>query len=372
VRQLAIESVDTVIADVPLRRPHRFAGTSMHQQSFVIVKVNTRPGVQGVGEAVVAGGPWWGGETVEGIKVLIDRYLAPYLVGGDASRVGAVAARMEHLVHGNPFAKAGVEMALWDALGKWLDLPLYALLGGLRRGSLPVTWALGADPAPAVIDEAQRKLAAGEHASFKLKMGAGDPAADVRRVQTVARTLSPHASIRVDLNGAWDAATALRWLPRLEDAGVDLVEQPVPRWNRRAMRRLSQRLTVPVMADESLCTPQDALALYQDGAADVFALKLGKSGGLLAVHRIAALAETAGIPCYGGTTLESSVGTAAAAHAFCASAAVTAGSELFGPLLLADDLTEEPLTYRDGELHVPDGPGLGVALDERKLAKYRR
>jgi len=369
---MVIESVDTTILDVPLLRPHRFATTTMHHQSFVIVKVRTCQGVQGVGEAVVVGGPWWGGETIEGIKILIDTYLTPHLVGQDAAAVGHLTARMDLAVAGNPFAKAGVEMALWDAAGKSLGVPLHALFGGLRRSSIPVTWALGAEPAEVVIEEAQRKLAAGEHASFKLKMGADDPAADVRRVRTVTRALAPHASVRVDLNGAWDELTATRWLPHLQDAGVDLVEQPVPGWNLGAMRRLADRLTIPIMADESLRTPHDALTLYQSQAADVYALKIAKSGGMSAVHRIAAIAESAAIPCYGGTTLESSLGTAASVHAFCSSAAVTAGSELFGPLLLADDLAEEPLTYRDGHVHVPTGPGLGVTLDEKKLIKYRR
>jgi len=370
--QLLIESVETTIVDVPLLRPHRFATTTMHQQSFVIVRLNTRDGVRGIGEAVVAGGPWWGGETVEGIKVLIDDYLAPHLIDADASHVGELTTRMDQLVAGNPAAKAGLEMALWDAVGKWLGVPVYTLLGGLRRASLPVTWALGAEPADVVIEEAQCKLAAGEHSSFKLKMGAGDPAADVRRVTTVAWALAPHASVRVDLNGAWDAVTATRWLPQLQDAGIDLVEQPVPRWDTAGMRQLAERLTIPVMADESLLTAHDALALWRDKAADVFALKTAKAGGLSPVLRIGAIAEAAGIPCYAGTTLESSLGTSASLHAFGACPARTIGSELFGPLLLADDLTEEPITYRDGHAHVPDGPGLGVTLDEKKLTKYRR
>jgi len=138
------------------------------------------------------------------------------------------------------------------------------------------------------------------------------------------------------------------------------------------MRQLAERLTIPVMADESLLTAHDALALWRDKAADVFALKTAKAGGLSPVLQIGAIAEAAGIPCYAGTTLESSLGTSASLHAFGACAARTIGSELFGPLLLADDLTEEPITYRDGSAHVPDGPGLGVTLDEKKLTKYRR
>jgi muconate cycloisomerase len=372
VPDLVITSIETTIVDVPLIRPHRFANVTMREQSLVVTRVRTRDGVTGNGEAVVPGGPWWGGDSVESIQATIDRYLAPQLVGEPAGDVERLVATMDRFVHGNAFAKAAVEMALWDALGRALGVPVHVLFGGLRRSSLPVTWALGTDPAEVVVDEARGKLAAGEHTSFKLKMGRAEPADDVARVSAVATALAGEAGVRVDLNGSWDESTARTWLPRLAASGVELVEQPVPGWNLDAMARLTERLDVRVMADESLQTPHDALAICAKRAADVVAVKVAKSGGLAGVRRITAIADAAGMPCYGGTTLESSLGTAASLHAFCSTGAVSAGSELFGPLLLADDLVEEPVVYRDGEVHVPTGPGLGVTLDEDKVAKYAR
>lgn len=126
------------------------------------------------------------------------------------------------------------------------------------------------------------------------------------------------------------------------------------------------------MADESLLTTHDAHRLVTEHAADVFALKIAKCGGIGALQRIAAIADTAGVACYGGTTIESSVGTAAAAHAYCACAPLTEGTELFGPLLLADDIVENPVRYADGRLHLGSGHGLGVRLDEDKVDEYRR
>ncbi len=370
--RLTVESVDTAIIDLPLRRQHRFSSLTIDHQSYVLVRVRTAEGVEGIGEAVVPGGPWWGGESVEGIKVAIDTYLGPCLTGRDATQVESLRREMDRLVHGNPFAKASLEMALFDAWGKALGVPLYDLFGGLYRETIPVTWALGADDAKVVIDEIEGKLDAELHASFKLKMGAQEPARDAARVLDVTRALAERTSLRVDLNCAWDELTSTRWLPELAAGGIELVEQPVPGWNVDALARLSALLQIPIMADESVWSPHDAFRLARAAAADIFALKIPKSGGLTMVRRIADIAAAAGISCHGGTTIESSIGTAASAQLYGALPEVTEGCELFGPLLLADDLVADGLDYRDGQLHVPDGPGIGITLDEDKVRHYTR
>lgn len=377
---LAIESVTTTLLDLPLRRPHRVATGTIEHQSAVLVRLRTAGGIEGVGEAVVPGGPWWGGECIEGVKILIDSYLAPLLLGQDAGRVEQVTRRLDVTIRGARFAKAGVEMAMWDALGKALDAPLHRVFGGPCREWLDVTWALGAEPAATVVEEIQGALDAGTHRSFKLKMGAVEPGADVGRVRAVADALAgslvAHAAgpapLRVDLNDAWDEPTATRWLPALEDAGIGVVEQPVPAWNVDALARLADRLTVPVMADESACTPQDAMRLVGTRAADMLAVKIAKAGGLGAARRMVTVAEAGAVACHGGTTLESSVGTAACAQLFCSLPGLDAGSELFGPLLLAEDIVEQPVDYVDGRLRLPAGPGLGVTLDEKAVTRFTR
>ena len=367
-----IETVGTTLVDLPLHRPHQFRDSTMDVQAVLLVRVATGDGVVGVGEGVVPGGPWWGGESVETMQVVIDRYLAPLAVGADLGRLPALRGRMDRLVAANPFAKCALETAMWDAWARTLGLPLSALLGGRCRDSLPVTWAIGAADPDVVVDEAMARIESGGHASIKLKMGALEPAADTARVEKIASSLAQVASVRVDLNGAWDELTATRLLPRLQQAGIDLVEQPTPAWDTDALVRLSGLLRIPVMADESLRSDHDALTLATRRAADVFSLKIGKSGGYLATQRIAAVAQAAGIPCHGGTGIESSLGTLAGAHLLATLPAVTYGSELFGPLLMTDGLLAEPLDYRDGALHLPDGPGLGIDLDEDRVARYAR
>lgn len=371
-RRPRITSVQTVLLDIPLIRPHRVAVTSIEHQSVLVVRLRTSDGVEGIGEAVVPGGPWWGGESIEGVQSLIERYMTPLLLGRDASSVQHLAQLLDETFSGARFAKAALEMALWDARGKALNVPLYELFGGLSRQEIAVTWAIGAVSAKAVLAEIEDKLASSAHASFKLKMGAEAPDTDVARITAVADRLAGRTSLRVDLNGAWDELAATRWLPHLQQAGIEVIEQPLPAWNIAGAAALSDRLIIPIMADESLLTPQDAARLVRERAADLFSVKVAKSGGLAAVQRIAGIAQTAGIACHGGTTIETSVGTAASAHLFCALPAVTAGSELFGPLLLADDIVDTPVPYQTGFLRPPAGPGLGVTLDETKIAKYAR
>jgi muconate cycloisomerase len=370
--ELTIDRVQTAILDVPLVRPHRFARTGMEAQPLLLVTLTTRGGVSGTGEGVVPGGPWWGGESVETMQLIIEKYLTPLLIGRRVDDIAGIQQAMNDVVNNNLYAKAAVEVALHDAWARNLGVPVHTLLGGLARSSIPVTWALGTESAAEVIAEAQGKLDAGLHTSFKLKMGAQEPAADVARVTEVAQKLSGVAGVRVDINARWDLLTSLQWLPRLAEAGVELVEQPVPGTEVEWLAEINAALPIPVMADESLRTPSDALRLVKLRAADVFSLKTTKSGGLRYTRAITEIAAAAGIPCHGGTSIEGPIGTAASLHLACALPGVTWGSELFGPLLMREDLLTEPLRYADGALYLPDGPGLGVELDPSAVARFTR
>ena len=171
---------------------------------------------------------------------------------------------------------------------------------------------------------------------------------------------------------AWDEVTARRGVAMLADAGCDLVEQPLIRHNRAAMARLSARSPIPIMADEALQGPVSAYDYVTAAAADVLAVKIAQSGGLFAARAVQAIADAAGVQLYGGTMLEAAVGTIASAHVFATFPKLGFGTELFGPLLLTEDILETPLDYRDFALTLPDGPGLGIALDEDRIAFHRR
>ena len=367
-----IESIETVIVDLPTLRPHKLAMHTMQNQTLVIIRLRCTDGIEGIGEATTIGGLSYGNESPDSIKVNIDCHFAPLLIGQDASNVNAAMLRLERSIRGNTFAKSGIESALLDALGKRLGLPVSELLGGRVRDALPVAWTLASGNTEQDINEAEKMLDLRRHRLFKLKIGAGEVNRDLAHVIAIKKALGERASVRVDVNQAWDEAVALRACKVLGDHGIDLIEQPISRNNRGGMARLNLSSPVPIMADESIECVEDAFNLAREGAATVFALKIAKNGGPRAVLRTAAIAEAAGIGLYGGTMLEGGIGTLASAHAFLTLDTLAWGTELFGPLLLTEDILTEPPVYRDFQLHVSTAPGLGLTLDEERLAFFRR
>ncbi len=367
-----IASIDAVLVDLPTIRAHKLAMTTMMRQTLVIVRVTCSDGLVGIGEATTIGGLAYGDQSPEIIKSAIDAYIAPLLAGVDATRVNLAMQRVGAAVQGNSFAKSAVEIALLDAQGQRLGLPVHALLGGAVRDALPVLWTLASGDAARDVDEALALIEARRHRVFKLKIGSREMAADVAHVEAIRRGLGNDVMLTVDVNQAWDEPTAVRGIAALEAAGVGLIEQPVARRNRRALRRLAARFDVAIMADEAVHDAIDAFDLAADGAADVYALKISQAGGLWPTLRAAAVADAAGVGIYGGTLLEGSVGSIAAAHVFASIPQLSWGTELFGPLLLKDDVVLQRPEFRDFELQLPQGPGLGVQLDADKLAFYRR
>ncbi len=367
-----VTSIEAILVDLPTIRAHQLAMATMQQQTLVIVKLRCSDGIEGIGEATTIGGLSYGDESPEGIKLTIDTYLAPALAGEDATNVHAAMARLNKVARGNRFAKCALETALLDAQAKRLGVPLVTLLGGAVRTTLPTLWTLASGDTQRDIEEAERLLAERRHNTFKLKIGRRSVRDDVAHVSAIKRALGERARVTVDINQAWNEAEAATGIAMLEAAGIDLIEQPTPREQRAALARLAARFVVPIMADEALMGPEDAIDLVRGACADVFALKIMKAGGLYATLRTAAVGDAAGIALYGGTMLEGSVGTLAAAHCFCTLPQLAWGTELFGPLLLKDDIVVDRPVYRDFALHLPQGPGLGVSLDEDKLAHYRR
>jgi len=342
----------------------------MQGQSLMLVKVYCSDGIVGIGEGSTIAGMAYGPESPETMKLAIDAYLAPAIIGRCATRIQALMAFAGRLVKVNHFSKSALETALLDAQGKRLGVPVSELLGGRHRDRLPVAWTLASGDTARDIDEAERMLDARRHRIFKLKIGARAPRADIKHVADVKKALGDRAALRVDLNMAWSETQAAWGIPALADAGCELIEQPVA--SAAALGRLMRRFPVALMADEVLQGPESAFQIARQGGADVFAVKIEQSGGLFAAQRVAAIADAAGIELYGGTMLEGPVSTVASAHLFASFANLQWGSELFGPLLITEEILARPLQYSDFELAVPDGPGLGVELDEDRIARFMR
>jgi muconate cycloisomerase len=367
---LKVEVVETFVVDLPIIRPHLLSVATMQAQTLMIVKIVCSDGITGFGEGTTIGGLSYGAESPEGMKLTIDQYIAPILKSANPARVPETMVAIRKAIKGNNFAKCAVETALLDAWGKRVGLPVSELVGGRLRDRLPVAWTLASGDTVVDIAEAEQMLQRRRHNAFKLKIGRRSIDQDIEHVAAVKRALGNTASVRVDVNMAWSEVEAKKGLAALEAAGCDLVEQPVE--SAVALGRLAARFDIPIMADESLQGPETAFALARTSAADVFAVKIAQSGGLYQAGRVAAIADAASIGLYGGTMLEGAIGTIASAHLFSTFPKLTWGTELFGPLLLAEELVTEPLQYEDFELVVPTGNGLGVELDGDRLRFFQR
>lgn len=368
--RVTVERVKTFLVDLPTIRPHQLSMATMNGQTLMLVRIYCSDGTVGIGEGTTIGGLAYGAESPEGMKLNIDTYFAPLLKGADANRVQTVMARINSAIKDNRFAKCAVETALYDALGKRTNLPLSELLGGRQRDSLPIAWTLASGDTAKDIAEAEAMLESRRHRIFKLKIGKREVMQDVAHVAAIKKALGDRGAVRVDVNMAWSELEARRGLAALADAGCELVEQPVA--SAEALARLTGKFPIAVMADESLVGPASAFALARVRGADVFAIKIEQAGGLRAAQEVAAIADAADIELYGGTMLEGAIGTMASAHVFSTFRELQWGTELFGPLLLTEEILQTPLTYQDFELALPTGPGLGIALDEERLQYFRR
>nr|WP_249200196.1 muconate/chloromuconate family cycloisomerase [Thetidibacter halocola] len=367
-----IDQIETVILDIPTIRGHVLSMATMRVQAAVLVRVRFSDGSEGIGEGTTIGGLSYGPESPESIRSAIDTYIAPAVTGRDADDVNGAIQLMDKLVKGNRIARAAVEIALWDGLAKRLGVPVSQLFGGAVHDRLPVAWTLASGNSDTDIAEALEMIETRRHNIFKLKIGKRAVAEDVAHVARIKRAVGDAASVRVDVNTAWSLQDARWGLKGLQDAGCELVEQPVPARQRRAMAELAQGYEIAVMADESLNGPEDALEVASARAADVFAVKVAQSGGLKRASEVIAIGQSSGLGLYAGTMLETGLGTAAALHLFATVETLRWGTELFGPLLLTADILAEPIVYRDFCVEIPQGPGIGATLDPDKIDFYRR
>lgn len=366
------KSIETLLVEIPTIRPHKMAVATMQTQTLVLIKITTEDGYIGWGEATTIGGLGYGEESPESIRINIETYFSPLLKTLTGLNVAQTMQAIKRNINGNRFAKCAIQTALLDILAQRLNLPLSELLGGRLRDSLPVLWVLASGNTEKDIAEAQKMIAAKRHNIFKLKIGSRPVEADVEHVLAIKKALGSDISIRVDVNRAWSELDAIKGIQLLQDGGVDLIEQPCAIDNIDAMRRLTRRFDVAIMADESLMGPQTAYQLARHNSASVFAVKVAQSGGLIEGCEVSKIAKLAGIDLYGGTMLEGPVGTIASAHAFSTFDNLAYGTELFGPLLLTEEILKTPLQYQDFELKIPTTAGLGIEIDENKIDDLRR
>lgn len=364
-----IRSINTLLVPIPTIREHKLACTVMREQTLVLVHIQTEDGFEGWGEATTIGGLNYAEESPHSIKTNIDTYFTPLLLTEVPTSTAKAMQLLNKHISGNRFAKCAIETALLDIEGKRLGIPISELLGGRVRDELEVAWTLASGDTDTDINEARLMIEQKKHRIFKLKIGSNPIDEDVAHVLAIKQAI-PEYRVTVDVNQAWTELEAMRAIKRLQAGGVDLIEQPISMRNQAGLKRLKDRFDVAIMADEIVQDPQNAFHLAADHYADVFAVKINQAGGLKNACLIGQIAHLAGIELYGGTMLEGPIGTAASAHVFSTYPSLAFDTELFGPLLLTEDVLVRPLNYNNFDLTVPTGPGLGIEVDKDKVYHY--
>ena len=272
-----ISQINSYIVDIPTIRPHKLSMTSMAVQSMVIVRIRDSEGREGIGEGTTIGGLAYGAESPESIKTNIDSYITPLLKGKGTDNPQVVMQDIHRAIRGNSIAKSAIETALLDLLGKTLNVPLSTLLGGALHSHIPCLWVLASGDTQRDIDEAKTMIATGRHNTFKLKIGNRSVQDDVAHVAAIKSALGNEISIRVDVNQAWTESDANLGMALLQEAGVDIVEQPTSAGQLDSLVRLADKYRIGVMADESISNINDCFELAKRGFSGSVALKIAKA-----------------------------------------------------------------------------------------------
>lgn len=350
-----ISAIKTRVVSARYRRPFRISSGTSTELVSLVVEVHTADGAIGIGETSPMTA--YTGETLAGVTAAIEEHLAPALIGRDPlDRAGAHVV-MDTVLRGQQVAKSGLDIALFDLAGRISGWPVHTLLGGSVRDRVQTTWVVGLGTLDEMAAEAAEYSAKG-FSHLKVK-GGHVPADDLELIRAVRAVIPADAELCLDANEGYDA-TALPYLAKMADAGLTLLEQPLPRWDLDGLVRLRERLDVRLMVDESMHSLHDALEIARRGAADVLNIKILKVGGLHRALQIANVAEAAGLAVKVGSMPELGVATLAAVHLAAAVPGATVAADLVGPLMVHEDpLAPTVFADCDGWIDVPKRPGLG-------------
>ena len=341
---------------VPLRVPFKTALRTVSSVEDVIVEIHTDTGHVGYGEAPPTGAIT--GDTTGAIVGALKDHLIKTIVGRDVDDFEDLMKAVQKCVVHNSSAKAAVDMALWDLYGQLYKIPVYKMLGGARK-SIVTDITISVNAPEEMARDAVNAIERG-YDCLKVKVGVS-PELDVARLSAIRAAVGNKPLLRIDANQAWSPKQAVRLLNQMQEKGLDieLVEQPVKGHDLEGLKYVTERSYVPVMADESVFSAEDAMKIMQMGAADLVNIKLMKCGGLYNALKIASAAEVFGVECMIGCMLEAKVSVNAAVHLACAKKIITK-IDLDGPVLCSEDPILGGAVFNEREITVSDAPGLGI------------
>lgn len=356
-----IIAINSKTVEIPLKGTWKISYYAANTRPHSIIEIITEDGIRGYGEASPA--PAFMGETAYTIDMVIQKYIKPSLIGKNIFDIEKIHDLMDESIYGNYAAKACIDMALYDAMGKTLQLPVYKLLGGKYRNEVDLSWVVGIkEDLSRAIEEAEHYVNLG-YKTIKLKVG-NSPEQDYQLVKAFRTYFGDKIKIRLDANQGYDYVTAIKLFKRLEEFCLESIEQPVKRWDIEGMKKVRESLDVPIMADESVSSFNEALSVVAHNAADIFNIKVGKVGGLWPAKKIATVVEAAGMHATAGSNLELGIGSAASIHFVASSRVLSYPNDLLlGIDLHQKDIVRTKFKVEDGKVSCPDLPGLGVEVD---------
>ncbi|GLY09166.1 mandelate racemase/muconate lactonizing enzyme family protein [Pseudobacillus badius] len=346
---------------LPLKTPFIVSYATFHYMPSIIIKLETDSGLTGWGEAVPDDHVT--AENFYGCIEVLKRVLLPAVLGENPFRIEHIHHKMNQAIIANPAAKAAVDIACYDLMGKAAGLPVYNLIGGKSHDELTYPKVLSIEEPKVMAEKALAAIQDGFQ-SLKLKVGT-DPQLDVKRIQAVREAVGLDVPIRVDVNQGWHKYdVAIQAMKQLEEVQLSWLEQPLRIGDIDGLAQLKRQCTIPLMADESIQNGEQLVEIVKKEAVDKINIKLMKSGGIYPAIHMAKAAEYAGIDCQIGSMVESSIGSAAGYHTAISRKNIKS-TELTGPILFSKDIGD--LKYEVPYVHLNDKPGLGLAINESLL-----
>lgn len=363
---MKITDIRLGMISVPLRVPFKTALRSVDSVEDVIVEIHTDTGAVGYGEAPPTGVIT--GDTTGAIIGAIRDHIAKTLIGRDIDEFETLMIDLQKCIVKNTSAKAAVDMALWDLYGQLYRIPVYKLMGGAKK-SITTDITISVNEPDEMVRDAVDAVQKG-YDCLKVKVGK-EPEKDIARLSAIRQAVPKETLIRIDANQGWRPKEAVRILNGMQEKGLDIefVEQPVNAHDLKGLKYVTERSYVPVLADESVFSPEDAFLIMQMGAADMVNIKLMKCGGLYNALKIASAAEVYGVDCMIGCMLEAKISVNAAVHLACAKQIITK-IDLDGPVLCKEDPILGGAVFHEKDIFVSDDPGLGIKGIEEGRIRY--
>ena len=350
-----IKSVEHRILEIPMKKAFRISLGSTQSYEGFLITVRTDDGLTGYGEAVPT--PFITGETLGSIREALG-ILGPVLTGLDETGTELIAEIMEKTIAGSYAAKCGIDMALWDLMGKRAGLPLSSLLGGYRK-SIPTSFTVDIGTMDEVEKYTKEFVETGIR-TVKVKLGRG-LREDYERVKRARQTAGDSVMIYVDFNQSYSAKKAVELSSIIHKFEIEFLEQPTPASDISGLRFVREKSGIPVMADEAVHGPEDAMRIVKAEAADMINMKLMKAGGISRGRKIVEIAEAAGMPVMIGCMVETKIAVTAGTHLALGMKNVKY-ADLDGYSSLVHDITAGGLVLENGENSVSGKPGLGLSI----------